>query len=100
MARSPSAQRRSWRRAGDTGGRVNAAAVGLIVGWPRAAWAVVAAGACDTVLIVAGAAGLSRVPPLAGTGFPAASPLCTRPSPGWARILGRRSALIAAIWYG
>ena len=32
---------------------------GLAVGWPRAAWAVVAAGCCDTLLILAGAAGVS-----------------------------------------
>ena len=40
---------------------------GLAVGWPRAAWAVVAAGCCDTLLIAAGAAGVSGL--LAG--FPA-----------------------------
>jgi L-lysine exporter family protein LysE/ArgO len=32
---------------------------GLAVGWPRAGWAVVAAGCCDTLLILAGAAGVS-----------------------------------------
>jgi L-lysine exporter family protein LysE/ArgO len=32
---------------------------GLAVGWPKAAWAVVAAGCCDTILIVCGAAGVS-----------------------------------------
>ncbi|MGW8380133.1 LysE family transporter [Streptomyces sp. ODS28] len=32
---------------------------GLAVGWPRAGWAVIAAGCCDTLLIVAGAAGVS-----------------------------------------
>jgi L-lysine exporter family protein LysE/ArgO len=32
---------------------------GLAVGWPRAACAVIAAGCCDTILIVCGAAGVS-----------------------------------------
>jgi L-lysine exporter family protein LysE/ArgO len=32
---------------------------GLAAGWPRAAWAVVSAASCDTLLIVAGAAGVS-----------------------------------------
>ena len=40
---------------------------GLAVGWPRAGWAVIAAGCCDTLLILAGAAGVSGL--LAG--FPA-----------------------------
>ncbi len=40
---------------------------GLAVGWPRAGWAVVAAGCCDSVLIVGGAAGVSGLL----TGFPA-----------------------------
>ncbi len=34
---------------------------GLAVGWPRSAWAVVAAGCCDTLLILAGAAGVSQL---------------------------------------
>jgi L-lysine exporter family protein LysE/ArgO len=32
---------------------------GLAVGWPHAGWAVIAAGSCDTLLILAGAAGVS-----------------------------------------
>ncbi|SCL36425.1 L-lysine exporter family protein LysE/ArgO [Micromonospora nigra] len=40
---------------------------GLAVGWPRAGWAVIAAGCCDTLLILAGAAGVSGLL----TGFPA-----------------------------
>jgi len=40
---------------------------GLAVGWPRAGWAVVAAGSCDTLLILAGAAGVSGLL----TGIPA-----------------------------
>jgi L-lysine exporter family protein LysE/ArgO len=40
---------------------------GLAVGWPRAVWSAVAAGCCDTLLIVVGAAGVSG---LLG-GFPA-----------------------------
>ena len=40
---------------------------GLAVGWPRAAWAVVGAACCDTLLILAGAGGVSGL--LAG--FPA-----------------------------
>ena len=40
---------------------------GLAAGWPRAGWAVIAAGCCDTLLILAGAAGVSGL--LAG--FPA-----------------------------
>lgn len=32
---------------------------GLAAGWPRAGWAVVAAGCCDTLLILAGAVGVS-----------------------------------------
>ena len=39
---------------------------GLAVGWPRAGWAVVAAGCCDTLLILAGAAGVAGLL----TGFP------------------------------
>ena len=40
---------------------------GLAVGWPRAVWAAVAAGCCDTLLIVVGAAGVSGLL----VGFPA-----------------------------
>ncbi|MFR9721888.1 LysE/ArgO family amino acid transporter [Streptomyces sp. MS19] len=40
---------------------------GLAVGWPRACWAVAAAGCCDTLLILAGAAGASGLL----NGFPA-----------------------------
>lgn len=39
---------------------------GLAVGWPQAGWAVIAAGSCDTLLILAGAAGASSLL----TGFP------------------------------
>lgn len=34
---------------------------GLAVGWPRSVWAVIAAGCCDTLLILAGAAGVSQL---------------------------------------
>ena len=40
---------------------------GLAVGWPRAGWTVLAAGCCDTLLIVTGAAGVSGLL----TGLPA-----------------------------
>lgn len=40
---------------------------GLAVGWPRAVWAVLAAGCCDTLLIVTGAGGVSGLL----TGLPA-----------------------------
>jgi L-lysine exporter family protein LysE/ArgO len=40
---------------------------GLAVGWPRAGWAVVTAGCCDTLLILAGVAGVSGLL----TGLPA-----------------------------
>jgi L-lysine exporter family protein LysE/ArgO len=66
---------------------------GLAVGWPRAGWAVVAAGCCDSVLIVGGAAGVSGLL----TGFPAVRGALLLGGTAFLAYLGTQSWRTAAV---